>query len=76
MHCATASLPNVYTNSSDVARVMAEKLDAGTVGVNRHVSSTCGHPDGRDEESGYGYEGGHEGLDAYLVHKHVAHTFL
>jgi succinate-semialdehyde dehydrogenase / glutarate-semialdehyde dehydrogenase len=33
------------------------------------------HPDipmGGMKDSGYGYEGGHEGLDAYLVHRHIA----
>lgn len=66
----------VYTRSPNVADLMSERLQAGCVGIN-HMSPA--HPDipmGGVKESGYGYEGGHEGLDEYLVHKHVAHTFV
>jgi succinate-semialdehyde dehydrogenase / glutarate-semialdehyde dehydrogenase len=62
----------VYTHSPATAGLMSERLEAGTIGIN-HMSPA--HPDipmGGMKDSGYGYEGGHEGLDAYLVHRHIA----
>jgi acyl-CoA reductase-like NAD-dependent aldehyde dehydrogenase len=36
-------------------------------------AGACGYSHmGGLKDSGYGYEGGHEGLDAYLVHRHIA----
>ena len=62
----------VYTGSVERAHVMAEGLEAGTVGINHMSPAHADIPMGGVKESGYGYEGGHEGLEAFLIYKHVA----
>jgi len=65
----------VFTGSPETGRLMAEKLEAGTVGINHMSPAHADIPMGGVKESGYGYEGGHEGLDAYLTYKHVAQSY-
>lgn len=62
----------VFTGSAKRATRMSSALEAGTVGVNHMSPAHADIPMGGVKESGYGYEGGHEGLDAYLVKKHLA----
>ncbi len=59
------------TRSLTRATAMSEQLDAGMVCINRFTVSTPASPFGGMKESGYGSEGGVEGLDAYLVTKSV-----
>ena len=56
-----------YAFSSDpgTVRTMGEAIEAGMVGVNSPVVSTPETPFGGIEESGYGSEGGIEGLQVY-----------
>ena len=56
-----------YAFSSDpgTVRTMGEAIEAGMVGVNSPVISTPETPFGGIEESGYGSEGGIEGLAVY-----------
>jgi len=66
----------VYTGSAANAKWLANRLEAGTIGINHMSPAHADIPMGGVKESGYGYEGGHEGLESYLVRKHVAQTFF
>lgn len=61
----------VMTRSLARSAAMSETLEAGMVGINHFTVSTPASPFGGVKESGYGSEGGVEGLDAYLVVKSV-----
>jgi succinate-semialdehyde dehydrogenase/glutarate-semialdehyde dehydrogenase len=61
-----------FTRSSRTAADVADALEAGMVGVNTLAVSTPETPFGGHKESGFGQEGGQEGLQAYLNVKFVA----
>jgi len=61
-----------FTGSTSRATAIADALESGMVGVNNLAVSLPETPFGGVKESGYGHEGGAEGLDAYLVSKFVA----
>ncbi|HUF87451.1 MAG TPA: NAD-dependent succinate-semialdehyde dehydrogenase [Thermohalobaculum sp.] len=61
----------VYTSDGARAKTMSEQLDAGLVGVNHPGISMPETPFGGVNESGYGSEGGIEGLEAFLRTKFV-----
>jgi succinate-semialdehyde dehydrogenase/glutarate-semialdehyde dehydrogenase len=60
-----------FTKSAATATAVADALESGMVGVNHLGISLPETPFGGVKESGYGHEGGIEGLDAYLVTKFV-----
>ncbi|HWI26540.1 MAG TPA: NAD-dependent succinate-semialdehyde dehydrogenase [Stellaceae bacterium] len=60
-----------FTNSTKTANLIADALEAGMVGVNSLAISTPETPFGGMKESGYGHEGGLEGLEAYTSKKLV-----
>ena len=62
-----------YLFSKDLARAwrVAEKLEAGMVGVNEGIFSNEAVPFGGVKESGLGREGGAEGLEEYLETKYI-----
>ncbi|WP_330184854.1 NAD-dependent succinate-semialdehyde dehydrogenase [Nocardia sp. NBC_01503] len=62
----------VYTQSLDRALRIAEGLETGMVGVNRGVISDPAAPFGGVKESGFGREGGFEGIEEYLNTKYIA----
>ncbi|GAA2469315.1 NAD-dependent succinate-semialdehyde dehydrogenase [Nocardia seriolae] len=62
----------VYTRSLDRALRIAEGLETGMVGVNRSVISDPAAPFGGVKESGFGREGGFEGIEEYLSTKYIA----
>ncbi|MCV7368318.1 NAD-dependent succinate-semialdehyde dehydrogenase [Mycolicibacterium duvalii] len=64
----------VYTQSLDRALRVAEGLESGIVGINRGVISDAAAPFGGIKESGFGREGGTEGIDEYLETKYIALT--
>ncbi|MCV7191605.1 NAD-dependent succinate-semialdehyde dehydrogenase [Mycolicibacterium brumae] len=64
----------VYTQSLDRALRVADALEAGMVGVNRGVISDAAAPFGGIKESGFGREGGSEGIEEYLETKYIALT--
>jgi succinate-semialdehyde dehydrogenase/glutarate-semialdehyde dehydrogenase len=64
----------IYTQSLDRALRVAESVNAGMVGVNRGVISDPAAPFGGVKESGFGREGGIEGIDEYLDVKYIALT--
>ena len=64
----------IYTESLDQALRVAESIQAGMVGVNRGVISDPAAPFGGVKESGFGREGGFEGIEEYLDVKYIALT--
>ncbi|MEZ5828115.1 MAG: NAD-dependent succinate-semialdehyde dehydrogenase [Hyphomicrobiales bacterium] len=62
-----------YLFSQNLSRAwrVAEKLDAGMVGVNEGIFSNEAVPFGGVKESGLGREGGAEGLEEYLETKYI-----
>ncbi len=64
----------IFTQSLDRALRVAEHVQAGMVGVNRGVISDPAAPFGGIKESGFGREGGFEGIDEYLDIKYIALT--
>ena len=64
----------VYTKSLDRALRVAEGIESGMVGVNRGVISDAAAPFGGIKESGFGREGGTEGIEEYLDTKYIAFT--
>jgi succinate-semialdehyde dehydrogenase / glutarate-semialdehyde dehydrogenase len=63
-----------YFHTRDYARLLrvAEKLDYGIVGANTGIISAANVPFGGVKESGYGREGGSQGIDEYLTVKYVS----
>jgi succinate-semialdehyde dehydrogenase/glutarate-semialdehyde dehydrogenase len=66
-----------YLYSRDLARTfrVVEALEAGMVGVNQGVVSNPAAPFGGVKQSGFGREGGFEGIEEYLETKYVALAF-
>jgi succinate-semialdehyde dehydrogenase/glutarate-semialdehyde dehydrogenase len=58
-----------FTASGATATAIGDALESGMVGVNSTAISTPETPFGGVKESGYGHEGGIEGLEAYTVRK-------
>ena len=61
----------VFTQDGAKAKAMESEINAGLVGVNHPMVSMPETPFGGVNESGYGSEGGIEGLEAYLRTKFV-----
>jgi succinate-semialdehyde dehydrogenase/glutarate-semialdehyde dehydrogenase len=62
----------VFTRDINRAFRVIEKLDTGMIGLNQGLVSNAGAPFGGVKQSGYGREGGPEGLKEYLETKYVA----
>jgi len=62
----------VYTRDLNRAIRVCEKLEVGMVGLNQGMVSNAAAPFGGAKQSGFGREGGHEGIDEYLNVKYVA----
>lgn len=63
-----------FTTSAATAMTLSDQLQVGMLGINTLGISLAEAPFGGVKESGYGSEGGTEGLDAYLSTKFLAHT--
>lgn len=61
----------VFTSDGKKAKAMESQIDAGLVGVNHPGVSMPETPFGGVDDSGYGSEGGIEGLEAFLRTKFV-----
>ena len=63
-----------YLYTSDLARALrvTERLETGMVGLNQGLVSNAGAPFGGVKHSGFGREGGPEGIAEYLETKYVA----
>src|ERR1700694_3306267 len=64
----------IYTEPLDRAVRLADALESGMVGVNRGVISDPAAPFGGVKQSGFGREGGTEGIEEYLDTKYIALT--
>lgn len=62
----------VFTTSIAHARSAMQELEVGMLGINTLAISTPETPFGGVKQSGYGAEGGIEGLQAFLETRFVA----
>jgi succinate-semialdehyde dehydrogenase/glutarate-semialdehyde dehydrogenase len=65
----------VYTRDLKRAFRVCEALETGMVGLNQGVVSNAAAPFGGIKHSGFGREGGREGIEEYLETKYVAMNF-
>ena len=65
-----------FTHSASNAERLAEGVEAGNISINHFVASIAETPFGGVKESGFGREGGTEGLQCYTVAKNVSHLAL
>jgi succinate-semialdehyde dehydrogenase/glutarate-semialdehyde dehydrogenase len=61
-----------FTSSSATANAVGDAIQSGMVGINSVAISTPETPFGGVKESGYGSEGGIEGLEAYMNTKFIS----
>ncbi|QYG93269.1 NAD-dependent succinate-semialdehyde dehydrogenase [Iamia sp. SCSIO 61187] len=61
----------VYTNDLGRAVSVCERLETGMVGLNQGIVSNPAAPFGGVKHSGFGREGGPEGIDEYLETKYI-----
>jgi succinate-semialdehyde dehydrogenase/glutarate-semialdehyde dehydrogenase len=62
----------VYTRDLERAFHVCERIETGMVGLNQGVVSNAAAPFGGVKQSGFGREGGFEGVGEYLETKYVA----
>ncbi|UGS39206.1 NAD-dependent succinate-semialdehyde dehydrogenase [Capillimicrobium parvum] len=62
----------VFTQDLNRAFRVCEALDTGMIGLNQGMVSNAGAPFGGVKQSGFGREGGPEGIDEYLETKYIA----
>jgi succinate-semialdehyde dehydrogenase/glutarate-semialdehyde dehydrogenase len=62
----------LYTDDLRKGLAMAERLDAGMIGLNRGLVSDPAAPFGGTKQSGIGREGAHDGLLEFLEKKYIA----
>jgi succinate-semialdehyde dehydrogenase / glutarate-semialdehyde dehydrogenase len=62
-----------FTNSARNADLLAERVEVGNLSINHFVASSAETPFGGVKDSGFGREGGVEGLQGYTVVKNVSH---
>jgi succinate-semialdehyde dehydrogenase/glutarate-semialdehyde dehydrogenase len=63
-----------FTQSAATAVTVSDELQAGGIGINTFAVSAIEAPFGGLKDSGYGQEGGPEGLHSYLHMKYVHHA--
>jgi len=63
-----------FTNRADYADRMIDEVEAGNLSINTLEASLPETPFGGVKSSGYGREGGSEGLHHYTVVKNVSHS--
>ncbi|MGE5512645.1 MAG: NAD-dependent succinate-semialdehyde dehydrogenase [Bacteroidota bacterium] len=62
-----------FTNSAKNVEKLSESLEVGNLSINHFVASSAETPFGGVKDSGFGREGGIEGLQCYTVVKNVSH---
>ena len=62
----------VYTSDLKRALRVCEGLETGMIGLNQGIVSNAQAPFGGVKASGFGREGGYEGIDEYLETKYIA----
>ena len=62
----------LFTQNFKRAIRVSEALETGMIGLNQGIVSNASAPFGGIKQSGFGREGGHEGMHEYLATKYVA----
>tara|TARA_B100000989_G_scaffold248329_1_gene195728 strand:- start:1336 stop:2799 length:1464 start_codon:yes stop_codon:yes gene_type:complete len=62
-----------FSNSASIVEQITQNVEAGNVSINHLTASVAETPFGGIKESGYGREGGTEGLQCYTVVKNISH---
>ena len=62
----------IYTTSLENAITVSERLQFGIIGLNDAAPGAAQAPFGGIKESGYGREGGHQGISDYLEEKYIS----
>ncbi|MFE0017320.1 NAD-dependent succinate-semialdehyde dehydrogenase [Mesorhizobium sp. NPDC059054] len=65
-----------YTSSARTAAEITDRIEAGMISINHHGLGLPEHPFGGVKDSGFGSEGGTEGVDAYLAVKFATQVGL
>ncbi|MGB7655274.1 MAG: NAD-dependent succinate-semialdehyde dehydrogenase [Novosphingobium sp.] len=60
-----------FTENLRTANILGDAIEAGMVGINTFAISSADAPFGGVKDSGFGSEGGIEGMDSYLVTKAI-----
>jgi succinate-semialdehyde dehydrogenase/glutarate-semialdehyde dehydrogenase len=63
-----------FTNRADYIDRMIDEVEVGNLSINTLEASMPETPFGGVKSSGYGREGGSEGLDNYMIVKNVWHS--
>ncbi len=61
-----------YTSNTTTATALGASIESGMIGINHHGLALPETPFGGVKDSGYGSEGGAEGLEPYLVTKFIS----
>jgi succinate-semialdehyde dehydrogenase/glutarate-semialdehyde dehydrogenase len=61
-----------YTRSATTAAALGAQIESGMIGINHHGLALPETPFGGVKDSGYGSEGGAEGLEPYVVTKFIS----
>ncbi|MCC6470379.1 MAG: NAD-dependent succinate-semialdehyde dehydrogenase [Alphaproteobacteria bacterium] len=62
-----------FTNSARKSNELAQRVEVGNLSINHFVASIAETPFGGVKESGFGREGGTEGLACYTIVRNVSH---
>jgi succinate-semialdehyde dehydrogenase / glutarate-semialdehyde dehydrogenase len=62
----------LFTNDISRAVKVSEALNFGVIGLNDGMPGTAQAPFGGMNQSGYGREGGHQGIQDYLEEKYIS----
>lgn len=65
-----------FTHSARNAHILGERIEAGNLSINTLEASVAETPFGGVKESGYGREGGLEGLHHYMAVKNISHRMV
>jgi succinate-semialdehyde dehydrogenase/glutarate-semialdehyde dehydrogenase len=65
-----------YTSSAATATALGAEIESGMIGINHHGLALPETPFGGVKDSGYGSEGGAEGLEPYLVTKFITQASM
>jgi succinate-semialdehyde dehydrogenase / glutarate-semialdehyde dehydrogenase len=65
-----------FTRTARNVDRLTEGIEAGNLSINHFVASIAETPFGGVKESGYGREGGTEGLECYTIAKNVSHLVM
>jgi succinate-semialdehyde dehydrogenase/glutarate-semialdehyde dehydrogenase len=66
----------VFTNSHKTVHEVTSNVEVAMFGVNQYSITVAETPFGGIKESGFGSEGGIEGLQGYMVNKYMSEAFM